>query len=49
MRENILSHRLFDSLDHIIDACCKAWNRIRAEPGRIRSTCGYHWASQVKT
>jgi hypothetical protein len=49
MRENILSHRLFDSLDHIIDVCCDAWNRIRAEPGRIRSTCGYRWASQVKT
>ena len=48
MRENILSHRLFDSLDHIIDVCCDAWNRIRAEPGRIRSTCGYRWASQVK-
>jgi hypothetical protein len=48
MRDNILSHRLFDSLDHIIDVCCDAWNRIRAEPGRIRSTCGYHWASQVK-
>jgi predicted Zn-ribbon and HTH transcriptional regulator len=49
MRENILSHRLFDSLDHVIDACCKAGNRILAEPGRIRSTCGYEWASQVKT
>ena len=49
MRENILSHRLFDSLDHIIDVCCDAWNRILAEPGRIRSTCGYPWASQVKT
>jgi DDE superfamily endonuclease len=48
MRENILSHRLFDSLDHIIDVCCDAWNRILAEPGRIRSTCGYQWASQVK-
>ena len=48
MRENILSHRLFDSLDHIIDVCCDAWNRILAEPGRIRSTCGYRWASQVK-
>ena len=48
MRDNILSHRLFDSLDHIIDVCCDTWNRIRAEPDRIRSTCGYHWASQVK-
>ena len=48
MRDSFLSHRLFDSLDHIIDVCCDAWNRIHAEPGRIRSTCGYHWASQVK-
>jgi hypothetical protein len=39
---------LFDSLDHIIDVCCDAWNRILAEPGRIRSTCGDRWASQVK-
>jgi hypothetical protein len=49
MRENILSHRLFDSLNHIVDVCCDAWNRVLAEPGRIRSTCGYQWASQVIT
>jgi DDE superfamily endonuclease len=48
MRDSFLSHRLFDSLDHIIDVCCDAWNRILAEPGRIRSTCGYQWASQVR-
>src|SRR3954453_8990409 len=47
MRENILSHRLFDSLDHIIDVCCDPWNRILAEPGRIRSTCGQHVARMI--
>jgi hypothetical protein len=40
-RDNILSYCLFDSLDHIIDTCCDAWNRILAEPARIRSTCSY--------
>jgi hypothetical protein len=49
MRDNLLSHRLFDSLDHIVDVCCDAWNRVLAEPGRIRSTCGYQSASQVIT
>jgi hypothetical protein len=48
MRDSFLSHRLCDALDHIIDVCCDAWNRILAEPGRIRSTCGYQWASQVR-
>jgi transposase len=48
MRKNILSHRLFASLDHIIDVCCDAWNRILAEPGRIRSTCGYRWLYKSK-
>jgi transposase len=41
MRDNILSHRRFDQLDHTINACCKAWDRIR-------STCGYDWVSKVK-
>lgn len=49
MRDNILSHRLFADLQAIIDACCSAWNRMLAEPGRITSTCGFPWAAQVKT
>jgi hypothetical protein len=47
MRDNILSHRLFDDLQAIINACCQAWNNVLAETGRIRSTCGFPWASQV--
>lgn len=49
MRQNLLAHRLFQDIDAIIDAACRAWNRIIQEKGRIRSTCGYKWASQVKT
>ena len=47
MRDNILSHRLFADLNAIIDACCRAWNQVLAEAGRIRSTCGFPWATQV--
>ena len=47
MRSTLLSHRLFANLSAILDVCCRVWNRILAEPGRIRSTCGYPWASQV--
>lgn len=48
MRQTLLSHRLFADLNAIMDVCCDVWNRILEEPGRIRSTCGYQWASQVK-
>ena len=47
MRDNIFSHRLFADLDAIIDACCRAWNQVLAEAGRIRSTCGFPRATQV--
>ena len=34
MRASILSHRLFADTDHIIDACCQAWNAIIGQAGR---------------
>jgi len=49
MRATVLSHRLFTDTKHIIDACCRAWNALIRQPGRIRSTCGYPWALQVET
>lgn len=48
MRDTLLSHRLFTDLNAILDVCCRVWNRILAQPGRIRSTCGYPWALQVE-
>ena len=43
LRERYLSHRLFEDTTAIIDACCAAWNRLLAEPGRIRSLCSFPW------
>ena len=47
LRERYLSLRLLHSTEAIIDACCDAWNRLTAEPGRIRSLCAYPWIEKV--
>jgi transposase len=49
LRERFLSHRLWPSYDEIVDACCAAWNRLRAEPNRIRSLCSFAWLPSVET
>ena len=49
LRERFLSHRLWPSYQEILDACCVAWNRFRAEPGRIRSLCSFEWLASVTT
>ena len=49
LRERFLSHRLWPSYQEILDACCAAWNRFRAEPGRIRSLCSFEWLASVTT
>ena len=35
LRERRLSHRLFDTYDAILDACCATWNALLADRGRI--------------
>jgi transposase len=47
LRERFLSLRLLPSTDAIIDACCDAWMRLAAEPGRIKSLCAYPWIVKV--
>lgn len=47
LRERFLSLRLFHTTEEIIDACCEAWNRLIAEPGRLRSLCEYPWIEKV--
>jgi hypothetical protein len=47
LRERFLSLRLLESTDSIVDACCDAWMRLLAEPGRIRSLCNYPWIAKV--
>jgi hypothetical protein len=49
LRERFLSHRLFADLDAILDRCCDAWNRLRAEPGRIASLTDYPYLRPVRT
>ena len=37
LRANFLSHRVWDSYEAIVDACCDAWNRLTNTPGRFAS------------
>ena len=47
LKHNFLSTRVFASYDAIVDACCDAWNRLRALPGQIRSITSRDWAKAV--
>jgi putative transposase len=48
LRERYLSHRLLADYDAVVDACCKAWNALVAEAGRLRSLAAYPYLEQVK-
>jgi putative transposase len=43
LRERHLSHRLFRDVAAVVDACCAAWRRLLAEPGRLRSLTAFPW------
>jgi hypothetical protein len=47
LRERSLSLRVFKGYRAIVDACCAAWSRLAAEPGRIRSLCDQPWIKKV--
>ena len=49
LKERFLSHRLHDDYEAIVDAACKAWRRLTAQDGRIKSLCTYPWIPKVKT
>jgi len=44
LRQTYLSNRVFETWEAIVDACCNAWNRLTAEPGRIKSIATRKWA-----
>jgi hypothetical protein len=48
LKDRFLSHRLLADYAAIVDAACQAWNRLRAETGRIASLCSYPWIMAVK-
>jgi hypothetical protein len=49
MKERYLSLRLHADYEAIADAACAAWNRLKAEAGRLSSLTGYPWTQKVQT
>jgi len=49
LRERFLPLRVFRDYRAIVDACCAAWNRLVAEPGRLRSLCDQPWIRKVSS
>jgi transposase len=49
LRDNRLSHCVFQTSEGIIDSCCEAWNWLLGETGRIRSLCSYPWLEWVSS
>ena len=43
LRTNWLSHRVWESYDDIVNACCAAWNSLMAIPDRITSIATRDW------
>ena len=37
LRERFLSHRVLDGYPAVLEAACRAWNALAAEPGRLSS------------
>jgi hypothetical protein len=44
LRGNFLSHRVFDTYEAILDACCDAWNALMAKSEVITSIGTRDWA-----
>lgn len=47
LRQNYLAHRVLDTYDDIVQACCHAWNALASAPDRIRSIATRHWATVI--
>ncbi len=43
LRERVLSFRLYQDEQAIVDALCAAWNALRAETGRLTTLTSYPW------
>src|SRR3712207_5840897 len=49
LRDRFLSLRVLTNYRAIVDACCDAWNRLVAEPDRLRSLCDQPWIRNVSS
>ena len=45
LRGDKLAHRLYDSYEAIVEACCEAWNWLIAAPDTITSIAARNWAN----
>jgi hypothetical protein len=41
LREQYLSHRVLDNYEAVLEAVCRAWNRLLDETGRLTSPAAY--------
>jgi hypothetical protein len=44
LRDRCLANQCYNSYEHIVAACCAAWNQFTLIPGAIRSLCTRNWA-----
>ncbi len=47
LRANFLSHRVWNSYNAIVNACCDAWNKLMSTPERLASITHRTWARTV--
>ncbi len=47
LRTNFLSHRVWNSYNAIVNACCDAWNKLMSTPERLASITRRTWAKAV--
>jgi hypothetical protein len=47
LRSNWLGHKVWDTYDAILDACCDAWNTFTRAPERLTSITSRSWAAAV--
>jgi transposase len=44
LKRSYLSNTAFKDYDHIVDACCDAWNVFCDQDGSIKNLCTRTWA-----
>jgi len=49
LRERFLSLRAFADYRATVEACCDAWDRLVADPGRLRSLCDQTWIRNISS
>ncbi|MFN3077572.1 MAG: IS630 family transposase [Alphaproteobacteria bacterium] len=45
LRQNYLSNIIFNDYNHIVEACCDAWNKLTTTTGKIREIATRSWAT----